>query len=270
MKWHLAKNISLDLSNPILMGILNATPDSFSDGDSYKTPLAAYVYCQKMLSEGANIIDIGGESTRPNATKISKAIEQDRILPIVKHLVQNKNIILSIDTYNSETANIALEQGAHIINDVYGLQYDKNMASIIAEHQAGVVIMHTNRGREALPDIIEDQKYFFDKSIKIAQKAGINDNAIALDPGFGFAKNYDHNVELFKRIAELSCFNYPFVAATSRKNFLGTITGLNDASQRDIATAATSLLLRQHNFVIFRVHSIKTNKQILDVYEALK
>lgn len=270
MKWCLANNIKLSLDNPILMGILNITPDSFSDGRQDLSIADSYNHSLKILSEGANIIDIGGESTKPGAIKVDCRVEQQRILPILQLLHKNTNAIISVDTYNSSTASLALENGCNIINDVYGLQYDENMANVVAQYQAGIIIMHTNRGRDSLPDIIEDQKYFFDKSLNIAHKAGIKDSAIALDPGFGFGKNYEHNIQLFKRINELSIFNYPLVAATSRKGFLGEIANLDNPAQRDIATSVTSVLLRSSGFSIFRVHSVKANKEALDVYEALK
>lgn len=269
-KWCLAKNISLDLSAPLLMGILNVTPDSFSDGGEYCDVDKAYKHCCNMLKEGAHILDIGGESTRPNSTAIASFVEQQRILPIIKKLNVNKDIIISVDTYNSDTANLALQNGAHIINDIYGLQYDLAMADVVAQYKAGIIIMHTNRNRHSLPDIIDDQKYFFEKSLNIAHKAGIKDEAIALDPGFGFGKNAEHNIKLFKRINDLNCFNYPLVAATSRKRFLGTICGIENSSERDIATAATSILLRQNKFAIFRVHNIAYNKQALDICETLR
>ncbi len=270
VEWYLAQNLTLNVSTPVLMGILNVTPDSFSDGAEYYNVDKAYKHCCDMLKQGAHIIDIGGESTRPNSTAIDSFIEQQRIFPIIKKLSANKNIIMSVDTYNSDTANLALEKGCHIINDVCGLQRDLAMADVIAQHKAGVIIMHTNRGRDSLPDIIDDQKYFFDKSLNIAHKAGIKDAAIALDPGFGFGKDAKHNIELFKRINELNYFNYPLVAATSRKRFLGAITNIENPAERDIATAATSVLLRQRNFSIFRVHDIMYNRQALDVCEILR
>lgn len=267
--WCLAKNIKLCIDYPILMGILNVTPDSFSDGGNYTSIEAAYTHCLNMLQEGATIIDVGGESTRPNAVPTDPKLEQKRIIAIIKKLAAMKNTIISVDTYNSSTAKLALQHGAHIINDVYGLQKDPELAQIVAHFKAGIIIMHTNRERKSLASIIEDQKYFFEQSLNIATKAGIKDESIALDPGFGFGKNYEYNIALFKHINELSSFNYPLVAATSRKKFLGTIANVQYPIERDMATAISSVLLRQKGFSIFRVHNVAYNKAALDIGEYL-
>ncbi|WJW80037.1 dihydropteroate synthase [Bartonella sp. TP] len=271
MFWRVGNNFSLDLDkSPIIMGILNITPDSFSDAGSYMSPKASISHAKTMIQQGADIIDIGGESTRPGAEPISAQTEQTRILPIVKTLLQDFTAILSIDTYNHSTAAAALALGAHIINDVYGLQKAPQMAEIVANFKAGIVIMHTNRERVPHRDIIEDQKFFFDKSLTIAAKAGIQKEAIVLDPGFGFGKDYIHNMALFTRIGELAAFGYPLLAGISRKKSLGRLKHGNAAQSvdMDVATSVLSVLLRERGFSIFRVHNVAVNCQALAVADA--
>ncbi len=268
--WSIGHNKTISLgTKSVLMGILNVTPDSFSDGGEHNSFEDAIRHADKMLHEGAMIIDVGGESTRPGFGEIGSDDEQRRVLPVVESLSGQGKGLLSIDTYHAETARLALKAGAHIINDIWGLQKDPEMAEIIAEEQAGIIIMHNSRERVPLPDMIEDQKFFFDKSLEIATKAGIPDNSIVLDPGFGFGKNYHDNLALLQRAAELRMFGFPLLAATSRKRFLGTITGYENPKMRDIATAATSVLLRQAGFSLFRVHNVTDNKDALAIVDAL-
>lgn len=263
------KRISLHPSS-VLMGILNVTPDSFSDGGDHNSLQEAVSFGQKMMDAGASIIDIGGESTRPGFDAVNVKEEQNRVLPVVEKLAGRDATFLSIDTYHAETAYLALKAGAHIINDIWGLQRDPEMAEIIASERAGVVIMHNCRDRDVLTDIIEDQKFFFDKSLELAKKSGIADDAIVLDPGFGFGLDFHDNLVLLNRASELHMFGFPLLAATSRKRFLGTLTGQLDAKMRDIATTATSVLLRQAGFSIFRVHNVMMNKDALAVVDGVK
>lgn len=263
-----SKTIFLDQTS-VLMGILNVTPDSFSDGGKHSSLQDATEHALKMLDEGATILDIGGESTRPGFNEVTLNEERERVLPVVQKLTELEAGLLSIDTYHAETAHIMLEAGAHIINDIWGLQREPEMADLVAEKQAGIVIMHNSRNRDVLPDVIEDQKFYFDKSLNIASKAGISDDAIVLDPGFGFGKNFQNNLDLLNRASELKMFGFPLLAATSRKRFLGTITGREEPKLRDIATAATSVLLRQAGFSIFRVHDVAINKDALAIADAV-
>lgn len=262
------KTISLNQTS-VLMGILNVTPDSFSDGGEHNLFQDAISHAQKMLGEGATILDIGGESTRPGFNEVTLEQERERVLPVVEKLTELHAGLLSIDTYHVETARVMLEAGAHIVNDIWGLQKDPEMANLVAEKRAGIVIMHNSRDRDVLSDPIEDQKFYFDKSLDIASKAGISDDAIVLDPGFGFGKKFQDNVSLLKRAQELKMFGFPLLAATSRKRFLGTITGREEPKSRDIATAATSILLRQAGFSIFRVHDVAINRDALAITDAV-
>jgi len=268
--WLVGHNKSISLGKTsILMGILNVTPDSFSDGGEHSSLQDAILHAQKMFGEGAKIIDIGGESTRPGFDEITLEEEQDRVLPVVKQLSVTENVLLSIDTYHVETARLALMAGANIINDIWGLQREPEMADLVAEERAGVIIMHNSRHRNVHPDIIEDQKFFFDKSLEIAKKSGIQDDSIVLDPGFGFGKDFYTNLALLDRASELAMFGFPLLAATSRKRFLGAITGYSEPKMRDIATSATSILLRKAGFSIFRVHNVAANRDALAVVDAL-
>lgn len=270
IKWHLAHGRHIELGETAqIMGILNVTPDSFSDGGQFTSHEKAFDQALKMIEEGASIIDIGGESTRPGAHAVTAATEQKRVLPVVKILAHEANCLISIDSYRAQTAKRAVEAGAHIINDVWGLQKDPAMADVAAETGAGLVIMHTGRGRQVKLPPIEDQLEFFEKSLRIAKRAGVRREAIVLDPGFGFGKETTaQNVELLAKFEQLSTLGYPFLVGTSRKRLLGAVTG-QEPRDRDIATAATSTILRLKGAAIFRVHNVGVNRDALAVADAL-
>jgi dihydropteroate synthase len=251
-----------------LMGILNVTPDSFSDGGRHGDAGAAVEAALAMIGEGADIIDIGGESTRPGAASVSALEEQRRIMPVIEALGGREDVLISVDTWRAETARIALAAGAHLINDVWGLQREPEMAKIVAEAGAAVAIMHTGRERERLPDLVEDQFHWFDVSLQLARKAGIGDDQIMLDPGFGFAKDARDNLELMVRFAELHVLGLPLLAGASRKRFIGGLTG-REASERDVGTVATSVALRLAGAAMFRVHNVAFNKDGLAVADGM-
>lgn len=268
--WQLAHGRSLQLGQrSIIMGVLNLTPDSFSDGGTHSDLEAALAHAQLMISQGADIIDIGGESTKPNAQAVNALEEQRRILPIIEALASLKTTLISVDTYRAETARLAVSLGAHMVNDVWGLQREPGIAAVAAASGAGLCIMHTGRERVPLNDPIADQRQFLRRSLEIAAAAGISDDQIVLDPGFGFAKEaLEDNVQLLNRFRELIEFGYPLLVGTSRKRFLGAITG-RDASERDVATAATSAILRLAGADIFRVHNVAFNRDALAVSDAM-
>ena len=252
-----------------MMGILNVTPDSFSDGGLYGSFDAAVAQAKTMLAEGAAIIDVGGESTKPNAEPVTAFEEQHRVLPVIEALAAIPEAIISIDTYRKDTARLAVKAGAHIVNDVWGLQREPGIATVAAETGAGLCIMHTGRGRELLADRIEDQRVFLRRSLEIASRAGVRDDCIVLDPGFGFAKEETiDNVELMVRFRELKDLGYPLMAGTSRKRFLGNITG-RSAPERDVATAASSAILRLSGADLFRVHNVAFNRDALALADAM-
>lgn len=268
--WKLAHGRSLALDGrALVMGILNVTPDSFSDGGHFARLENALAQANRMIAEGADIIDIGGESTRPGAAAVSASEEQDRVLPVIEALAVETNAILSIDTYREATARLAISAGAHIVNDVWGLQREPGIARVAAATGAGLVIMHTGREREKLPDVIEDQFVFLHRSIEIAREAGIAEEAILLDPGFGFAKDAGENIELMNRLGELSALGFPLLVGTSRKRFIGHMTGREVAEDRDAATAATSVVLRLRGAAAFRVHDVAMNRDALKVADAM-
>ncbi|WP_420578769.1 dihydropteroate synthase [Oceaniradius stylonematis] len=241
------------------MGILNVTPDSFSDGGHHADPDAAVAAARAMAEAGAAIIDIGAESTRPGAEAIDGEAERRRLLPVIADVRSAlPDMPVSADTYRSETARAALEAGAGIVNDVWGLQRDPAMANLAAETGAGLVIMHTGRDRDVLPDPIEDQRVYLSRSIEIALKAGVAQAQIVLDPGFGFAKDAEHNAVLMARFGELHALGFPLLAGTSRKRFLGYFTG-RPVEARDVATAASSALLRAAGAAVLRVHDVAMN-----------
>lgn len=268
--WQAAHGRSLKLDGRgRIMAIVNATPDSFSDGGRYLAADQAFSHAIKCVEEGADIIDIGGESTRPGAADVTESEEQDRILPVIEKLARESDVLISVDTYRASTAKRAIEAGAHIVNDVFGLQKDADMAAVVAATGAGVCIMHTGRERQKLDDVIEDQFAFLGTSLEIASKAGVARGAIVLDPGFGFAKDTDENVELMARFGELDPFGLPILAGTSRKRFVGSLTGRDVATDRDIGTAATTAILRMAGASVFRVHNVAMTRDTLAIADAV-
>jgi dihydropteroate synthase len=268
--WRLAhgKTLSLGVTARI-MGVLNVTPDSFSDGGRFDRMDAAIAQAERMIAEGADIIDVGGESTRPGAAAISQSDEATRVLPIVRALARRGGTLISVDTYRAETARQAVAEGANIVNDVWGLQRDPYIAEIAAASGAGLVIMHTGRDRQKDPDVILDQFTFLRRSLAIAKDAGVGADSIVLDPGFGFAKETtEENLALMARFEELHRLGAPLMVGTSRKRFIGALTG-RDAGERDAGTAATSVILRLKGAAIFRVHNVAFSKDALAVADAM-
>ncbi|MBZ9981109.1 MULTISPECIES: dihydropteroate synthase [unclassified Mesorhizobium] len=269
-RWQLAHGRHLDLGDKaVVVGILNVTPDSFSDGGLFDAAETALVQARRMLGEGARVVDVGGESTRPGASAITAGEEQARILPVIEALAGSGEVLISVDTYRAETARLAVAAGAHIVNDVWGLQREPDIARIAAETGAGLIIMHTGRDRRKLPDVIADQFAFLEKSLEIARRHGIADDHIVLDAGFGFAKETaEDNLDLMARFSELNALGFPLMAGTSRKRFIGTVTG-RDAAERGAGTAATSVILRLKGADLFRVHDVAINVDALAVADAM-
>ncbi|MFN3831708.1 MAG: dihydropteroate synthase [Allorhizobium sp.] len=268
--WRVGHGRTLDLTDRgAIMAIVNVTPDSFSDGGLHANVEAAVSHALACVDEGAVILDIGGESTRPGAAEVSADEEMARVLPVISALRQRTEALISIDTYRASTARAAVDAGAHIINDVHGLQREPVIAAVAGESGAGLCIMHTGRGREKLADPIADQRHFLGASLEIAAKAGVARETIVLDPGFGFAKETtEENMELIVRFEELRSFGLPLLAGTSRKRFLGALTG-RDARDRDAATAATTVALRLKGASVFRVHNVAINRDALVMADAM-
>ena len=269
--WACARGLTLPIAKRgLVMGIVNVTPDSFSDGGQFRQVDAAVTHALTLIEQGADIVDIGGESTRPGALPVSAAEEQDRVLPVIEQLSRETQAAISVDTYRAETARLALAAGAHIVNDVYGLQKDEDMATVVADAGAGVCVMYTSRERDlASPDILADRTAFFTRSLAIADAAGIARQAITLDPGFGFNREPGQDVELLSRFAAMETFGLPVLAGTSRKRFIGALTGRDVASERDAGTLATTVLLRLTGAAIFRVHNVTATRDALAVVDAL-
>ena len=265
--WQDGKMLRLG-DNTVVMGILNGTPDSFSDGGKYNTVIGATAHLKEMIASGAGIVDIGFESTRPGHVQISEEEEVERMKEILPALVAESTVPLSIDTYRAKPAAYALSQGVHILNDIWGLQYDSEMADVAKEYDVPICVMH-NQKEVVYADIIDDMKAFFDKSLAIAAKAGISSDKIWLDPGLGFAKDYKENVEVLRRLPELTALSYPILLGPSRKRFIGTILYGVPFTERDEGTVATCVAGALMGISIVRVHNVAMTKRALAVSDTI-
>ena len=250
-----------------IMGILNVTPDSFSDGGKYNGMEQALRHAQKMIAEGADLIDVGGESTRPGHVQISDEEEIARVTPVIEALKKEFDIPISIDTYKSHVAEAALQAGADLVNDIWGLKYDEKMAEVIAKYHAACCLMH-NRDNQEYTNFIEDFCSDMEETLAIAKKAGIRDERIVLDPGVGFGKTFEQNLSIMKHMDVFSKWGLPVLLGTSRKSVIGLALNL-PVDQREEGTAATTVLGRMKGASIFRVHDVKTNYRELKMIEAI-
>jgi dihydropteroate synthase len=266
MLWR-CRNRSIDLKRPVVMGILNVTPDSFSDGRRFIAADAALSHATQMWEEGADIVDIGGESTRPGALPVTEAEEFARIQFILAEL-GSREIPISIDTYKANIAVRALDLGAVVVNDVWGLQKDPAMADAVAAAGAAVVIMHNRAEKDSTIDIIADIRRFFTHSLTLADKAGIPRTRIVLDPGIAFGKTARQNVEVIVRLRELMDFDCPILIGVSRKAFLGSlIEGAIESTP--FGTIAASLAACAAGASLFRVHDVAEHVAALKVFHAV-
>ena len=255
----------------LIMGILNVTPDSFSDGGDFAGLEAALAHAAVLRGEGADIIDIGGESTRPTATPVATEDEIARVEPVIRALAPAIGVPISIDTYKAATAEAALAAGATIINDIWGLQREPEIARVAAAHGAPVVVMHNRTTIDGSLDIIEDMKAFFARSITIAQAAGIADDHIILDPGVGFGKTFEQHIEAIARLDELRPLGYPLLMGTSRKSVIGRLTGDRlGPRQRLNGTIATNVAAILAGADIIRVHDVAAHKEAALVADAIR
>lgn len=254
-------------SKTYIMGILNVTPDSFSDGGKYTTVEAAVKKAREMVEEGADIIDIGGESTRPGFKAVEAEEELKRVLPVLELLVKELGVPISVDTSKAVVAEKALQVGTHIINDIWGLQGDPLMAEIAAKYNAGVIVMH-NKVDKVYDDLLGEIKQFLKKSIDIALKSGIGRNSIIIDPGIGFGKTFQHNLEVMKRLGELKDLGFPVLLGASRKSFIGQILNL-PVNERVEGTAAATALGIAGGVDIVRVHDVKEMARVARVADAI-
>jgi dihydropteroate synthase len=256
-------------SRPLVMGILNLTPDSFSDGGLYSSVDAALKRAAAMAAEGADIIDVGAESTRPGAVPVPEADELARLEPVLGTLAQTLDVPLSIDTYKARVAARAVELGAVLVNDVWGLQNDSAMAETVAASEAAAIIMHNRVEKDAALDIISDIRRFFDLSLALAAKAGIRESRIILDPGIGFGKTSRQNIEAIARLAELRNYGRPIVVGASRKSFLGSLAPAGIAAG-PAGTIAASLAAAAAGASILRVHDVGVHVAALTVFHKLR
>ncbi|MFT8320007.1 MAG: dihydropteroate synthase [Bacillus sp. (in: firmicutes)] len=251
----------------LIMGILNVNPDSFSDGGKYKEKDKAVQHALEMVENGADIIDIGGESTRPGYVEISAEEELERVIPIIEVVSKEVNIPISIDTYKGKVAKEALKAGAHIINDIWGAKKDPAMAAMAAEKGAPIILMH-NRDNQHYSNFIEDVLSDLSESIEIAKTAGVKDEAIILDPGIGFAKNLTYNLEMMRHLDKLVELGYPVLLGTSRKSMIGHILDL-PVSERVEGTGATVCYGIQKGCQIIRIHDVKEMARMAKMMDAL-
>ena len=255
-------------SRTLIMGILNVTPDSFSDGGNFVSVSQALNHAILMVKEGADIIDVGGESTRPGSDDVESKEELKRVVPVIQELKRFINKPISIDTYKASVAEAALEAGANIVNDVWGLQRDPEIASVIAKYNVPVVVMHNQYNTEYDNDIIDSIIEFFKKSIAIAHEAGIKNEMIILDPGIGFGKTVDQNLEVMRRLDELQVLGYPILLGISRKSIIGNTIDVptHDRLEGTIALNAIGI---QMGAEIIRVHDIKENVKAAKMIDAV-
>ncbi|HFI0500677.1 TPA: dihydropteroate synthase [Streptococcus suis] len=252
-----------------IMGILNVTPDSFSDGGAYNETESALAQVEKLLSEGATVIDVGGESTRPGATFVSEEDEIARVVPIIRAIKENYDCLVSIDTYKTGTARAALEAGADILNDVWAGLYDGNMLALAAEYKVPIILMH-NQKEEVYDDIVGEVKNFLVERTQAALEAGVAADNIWLDPGFGFSKNVQHNLDLLQGLEQITALGYPVLFGISRKRVVDYLLGGNSLPvDRDQATAALSAWAVQKGCKMVRVHNVADNRDIVKVWAQL-
>ena len=262
---------------PVLFGILNVTPDSFSDGGDFFGAGPAVSHAGRLLDEGAHVIDIGGESTRPGSDPVSPEEEARRVVPVVRGILEARpGTRISVDTYRASTAEAALEAGAAVINDVTALEGDPRMASVIAERGCPVVLMHmlgepkTMQENPHYDDVVREVRDYLAGRAEAAISAGVDPGNVVLDPGIGFGKTLEHNLELLDRLDALVELGFPVLIGTSRKGFLGKITGSDDPKARVFGTVATSVVAYERGATLFRVHDVRANRDALEVVAAVR
>ncbi|WP_164215569.1 dihydropteroate synthase [Virgibacillus sp. YIM 98842] len=251
-----------------IMGILNVTPDSFSDGGSYDSLKKAVAHAKKLEEQGADFIDIGGESTRPDHAPVSEQEEINRVVPIIEAVKKEVNIPISIDTYKAETAKQALEAGADMINDVWGAKREPEIAQVAAAYDAPIILMH-NRTNMDYTDLVVDMKDDLQESIDIAVSAGVPRENIILDPGIGFAKTKEHNLAAMNHLELFHAFELPLLLGTSRKRFIGSTLDISIPKDRDVGTGATTCLGITKGVQIVRVHNVEMTVQLTKMMDTM-
>lgn len=276
--WRTSKR-KIDFSErTLVMAILNITPDSFSDGGRFFLIEDALRQAEKLIKEGADILDVGGESTRPNSLRISADEEADRVVPVIEEIAKRFDVPISIDTCKSEVAEKAVQNGAEIINDISGLNFDSRIAYVAAKHKTGLVLMHLRGSFEKMhkqdpvEDILEDVKNGLNRSIENAMSFGVKEEQICLDAGIGFSKTNEQNLELIAKLDKLiSVFpNFPMLMGTSRKSFIGKVLNQGSPENRISGSIASNAIACWNGADIVRVHDVKETVETLKIVEAMK
>jgi len=275
MKLYLRNSFS-EKQDPLVMGILNVTPDSFSDAGRFFAPAAALEHARAMAAAGADIIDVGGESTRPGAARISLDEEVDRVLPIIEKVKQELGILVSVDTSREEVARLAVEEGgADLVNDISGMRFSENMAAAVAELNVPVIVMHIQgtpedmQRRPSYADVVSELKDYFQERIDFAMSRGVKKEKIILDPGIGFGKRLEDNIAILRHLKEFAEFELPVMVGVSRKSFLGLLSGEKAADRRDAETIAAGLVAVGNGAAMLRVHDVAAMVKALKVWRAL-
>ena len=264
----------LDLTTPRVMGIVNVTPDSFSDGGKYAATNLAIAHALKLAEEGAAVLDIGGESTRPNATPVSLQQELDRVIPVIEALIKQINIPISIDTYKPQVMQAAIAAGASMVNDVRALQ-ELGALDVVAKANVGLCLMHMQGTPQTMQlnpqynNVLEDVKSFLKVRLQASIHAGCRASNILLDPGFGFGKTREHNITLIQQLESFTELGQPLLVGLSRKSILGQVTG-NDVDARLYASIAASVIAAMKGAKILRVHDVKATVEALKVVSAIQ
>ncbi|MCM3762560.1 dihydropteroate synthase [Alkalihalobacillus oceani] len=251
----------------LVMGILNATPDSFSDGGKFNQVEAAVTHARELYEAGADIIDIGGESTRPNAVPVDEAEELKRVLPVINAVAEAVPLPISIDTYKAEVAKQAIEAGATMINDVWGAKWDQRMAHVAADYRVPIILMH-NRREAVYSNLIEDMKADLRESIKLCREAGVKSDQIILDPGIGFAKSHEQNLDVMRNLDVFVELGYPVLLGTSRKSLIAKALEL-PVDERLEGTGATVCYGVMKGCQIMRVHDVKEMARMVKMMDVL-
>src|SRR5947208_14474426 len=258
---------------PIVMGVVNVTPDSFSDGGLYLDPGAAVRHGEELAADGAGILDVGGESTRPGADPVPADVELERVVPVVERLAVAGAAQVSIDTTKAAVAEAALQAGARIVNDVSAFRFEPELAGLVASAGAACCLMHmlgeprTMQEDPRYDDVVAEVKAFLEERLAFAVREGVPEDHVWLDPGIGFGKTVEHNLELIRRLDEIVAIGRPLVIGTSRKTFLGRITGRSER-ERAVATSAANVMAYERGARIFRVHDVAANVDALQVAAA--
>jgi dihydropteroate synthase len=265
-----------DGPGPVVVGILNVTPDSFSDGGDFLDPEAAAEQAATMLDEGADMLDVGGESTRPGSHPVSQEEEIRRVVPVLKRILSVRpEAVISIDTYRSGTATAALEAGASLVNDVTALRGDPRMVSVVERAACPVILMHmqgkpkTMQKEPHYEDVVGEVRDFLAERAEYAVAAGVRPENVIVDPGIGFGKNLEHNLALLRNLDAVVDLGFPVLIGTSRKRFIERITGVQEARGRVSGTVATTVLAYERGATFFRVHDVRANREALAVAEAV-